>query len=502
MQDSFFVSSRKRKRTGPAKSSDSTNKPTRRSRPTDNNKSAPAPTKDSDVESGDESDRFENLSASEDESSEEEIEETAAEKRVRLAKAYLDKIQTGLEEDLDGFDAADLDRDLIAERLKKDEDEIAGRMHRRVADKFDFAAIDEEKIQSRRGHQLSVTAVALAENGSVFYTASKDCSIIKWNAKTLEKLHVFPGGQKNAKEFEGHTDIIFALAISSNGEYLASGGRDKKINIWSVKDNELLAVFPHHKDAISGLCFRKGKNQLYSASWDRTIKVWNIDERAYIETLFGHQDQIASIDTLIRERCVSVGSRDRTARVWKIVDETQLVYRGGTQSKQKDSRERPLYLEGSLDCISQIDESMFVTGGDSGVISLWDINKKKPVFSVTEAHGINTTPSETEGDINTPYWITAIASLRYSDLFVSGSWDGYIRFWKIGEDNKSFSEIAKVPIKGVINSFDIKTVFPSNRTYLIVGVGQELKGGRWLRLKGAKNCTKIIELPSFNKASS
>lgn len=141
MQDSFFVSSRKRKRTGPAKSSDSTNKPTRRSRPTDNNKSAPAPSKDSDVESGDESDRFENLSASEDESSEEEIEETAAEKRVRLAKAYLDKIQTGLEgkenmtttdhfialtldsstEDLDGFDAADLDRDLIAERLKKDE---------------------------------------------------------------------------------------------------------------------------------------------------------------------------------------------------------------------------------------------------------------------------------------------------------------------------------------------------------------------------------------------
>lgn len=121
-----------------------------------------------------------------------------------------------------------------------------------------------------------------------------------------------------------------------------------------------------NKMHVQGLCFRKGKNQLYSASWDRTIKVWNIDERAYIETLFGHQDQIASIDTLIRERCVSVGSRDRTARVWKIVDETQLVYRGGTQSKQKDAKERPLYLEGSLDCISQIDESMFVTGGDSG----------------------------------------------------------------------------------------------------------------------------------------
>lgn len=71
------------------------------------------------------------------------------------------------------------------------------------------------------------------------------------DAKTLEKLHVFPGGQKSAKDFEGHTDHIFALAISSSGEYLASGGRDKKINIWSVKDNKHLAEFPHHKDAIS-----------------------------------------------------------------------------------------------------------------------------------------------------------------------------------------------------------------------------------------------------------
>ncbi|KAI9315601.1 WD40-repeat-containing domain protein [Dichotomocladium elegans] len=496
MQDPFFATAKKRKRTGTSGAS----KASTPSRSAAASKQTRKPTtKDSDVESGDESDRFDNLgSGSDSESSEEEIEETAAEKRVRLAKAYLDKIQAGLEEQYDGFDAADLDRDLISERLRKDEDEMEGRMHRFVADQVDVTAIDGDKVQSRRGHQLPVTAIALAENGSVFYTASKDCSIIKWDVKTLKKLHVFPGGRKGVEDFVGHTDHILCLAISSDNQYLASGGRDKIINIWSVKDNTHVVAFKQHKDTVSGLAFRKGKNQLYSASWDRTVKVWNVDERGYVETLFGHQDQIADIDTLIRERCVTVGSRDKTARMWKIVEESQLVYRGGIQSKQKIENGRPLYTEGSLDCIAQVEESIFITGGDSGVISLWDINRKKPIFSQTEAHGINTTHSESEGDINTPFWITAVASLRYSDLFVSGSWDGFVRFWKISKDKKNFVEIGKIAVAGVVNSLELKTVFPSNRTYLLVGVGQELKGGRWLRLKGVKNCTKILELPHLN----
>jgi ribosomal RNA-processing protein 9 len=131
------------------------------------------------------------------------------------------------------------------------------------------------------------------------------------------------------------------------------------------------------------------------------------------------------------------------------------------------------------------------------VVSLWELNRKKPVYSVSTAHGLNTVASESEGDINTPFWITAVACLRYSDLFVSGSWDGYVRLWKLAEDNKSFSQVAQIPVNGVVNSIQIKTTFPSKRTLLVVGVGQELKLGRWVRLKGGvKNCTKVIELES------
>jgi len=44
--------------------------------------------------------------------------ETAVERRLRLAESYLDNIRE--EVDAAGFDAADIDRDLIAERLRED----------------------------------------------------------------------------------------------------------------------------------------------------------------------------------------------------------------------------------------------------------------------------------------------------------------------------------------------------------------------------------------------
>jgi ribosomal RNA-processing protein 9 len=63
---------------------------------------------------------------------------------------------------------------------------------------------------------------------------------------------------------------------------------DKKIHIWSVKEDKHLGSFTQHRDAVSGLVFSGGRsNQLYSCAYDRTIKLWNVDEMSYIETLYG-----------------------------------------------------------------------------------------------------------------------------------------------------------------------------------------------------------------------
>lgn len=95
--DSFFANARKRKR--PTKPTNTVQrKPQQKGRPAPTQKKQAA---DSDIEGDEDDDDHFNANqstASEAESSDEEIEETAAEKRVRLAKAYLGSI----EETVDG----------------------------------------------------------------------------------------------------------------------------------------------------------------------------------------------------------------------------------------------------------------------------------------------------------------------------------------------------------------------------------------------------------------
>jgi ribosomal RNA-processing protein 9 len=105
----------------------------------------------------------------------------------------------------------------------------------------------------------------------------------------------------------------------------------------------------------------------------------------------------------------SVG-RDRTARAWKLNEETHLIFRGGSKTT-------------SADCITAINDEFFLTGHDDGALNLWCKDKKKPFATVNSSHGQSTS--------GIPRGIMCCSSLGYSDIAVTGSNDGYVRYWKV-----------------------------------------------------------------------
>lgn len=233
-----------------------------------------------------------------------------------------------------------------------------------------------------------MTAAVASSSGKLLFTSGKEGSISRWDLASGKRLSVFPKSRKGKEreEIHGHIDEVLGLALSDDGKYLASGGRDRRLIAWDAEKGEWLRSFGGHKDAIAALTFRKGTHQLYTASLDRTLKLFDLSPSVmgYVDTLFGHQDHAISVDALRAETVVSAGARDRTVRFWKVIEETQLVYRGGGKSKvrevleggleelgedegaEKKKGEEKRFEEGSIDCVAMVDESTFISGGDSG----------------------------------------------------------------------------------------------------------------------------------------
>ncbi|CAK7218749.1 pre-rRNA processing protein [Sporothrix eucalyptigena] len=506
--------------------------------------------------------------------------ETAAERRLRLAERYLENVReevkgaAGADGDIYAFDAEDVDRDLIAERLQEDVAESKGRVYRQLAGTLGFGDAAHAQV---RWNSKNVNAVAVC--APYAYTVTSDVYLTKWRIQDRpeeqqrareasrkaweeekakrrkknnnkkrkakdttkadeeeeERAEVPPRrqptrllyrhgnpGRRHDKDYRGHVGSILCVAASQDGKFVVTGGADKRMVVWDAEELKPLRVFTHHRDAVTGLAFRRGTNQLYSCSKDRTIKIWSLDELAYVQTLFGHQDEVTDIDALAQEKCVSVGTRDRTARMWKVIEETQLVFRGGGSGGKgvpAGVDPRSLAHEGSMDRVAMLDDELFVTGSDNGALALWSTQKKKPLSVIPRAHGIEPVLSGREqydAAMSTaaaqaanpppppqPRWITALRTIPYSDIVLSGSWDGSVRVWCLSKDKRKLESLgalggsdSKFSLHGVVN--DIAAFERGERgrdgLSVVVAVGQEHRLGRWGRQPGARNCAVVFEI--------
>jgi len=398
----------------------------------------------------------------------EEDKETAEEKKLRMAKLYLQEIEQELKERGDEGKEEEGAQDGIQMRLNEDVDAQRGKLRREITSTLDFEQIDHEFLQDKH-HKQSITCLVVSNDTSNLYTASKDKGLVKWELPSGNKLFKIKGGDKGQdKDVTGHCHTILCLAVSSDNKFLASGDCKKNIFIWTCHNMERVHVFSGHKDGVSGLAFRRENHTLFSSSYDRSIKVWNIDELSYIETLFGHQGSISDIDAGFQERCVSAGGMDRTVRVWKIVEESQLVFN---------------HSGFSVDIVRLLNEEHWVTAGEDGHLAVWGATRKKPLAIEWACHGRDPINDD-------PYWISAMTTLFNSDMIATGSRNGTIKVWSVSANFRSLSLVASIKLSGFVNSLSIC----AEGKMIVAGGGQEHRLGRWWVDKSAKNRIHIFKL--------
>ncbi|MEH2063909.1 MAG: hypothetical protein V7K50_16865 [Nostoc sp.] len=129
-------------------------------------------------------------------------------------------------------------------------------------------------------------------------------------------------GVTEVNRLEGHTDIVWGVTFSPDGQLLASGSRDQTVKLWRP-DGTLLQTLKGHTDAVSCVSFSPDGQSLASGSLDKTVQIWHknpvtgeFNPKPY-KTLKGHGDWVYSVNFSPDGELLASGSKDKTIKLWR-----------------------------------------------------------------------------------------------------------------------------------------------------------------------------------------
>ena len=157
-----------------------------------------------------------------------------------------------------------------------------------------------------QAHHRTIFSMCVSTDGQYLYSGGDD--------KIIKVRHANSG--QHQLELIGHDHAVRSMAISPDRQRLATGS-DQRIKIWNAQTGERLHSFFGHPDWVRGLAITPDNRFLLSTG-DSNIKVWNLKTAQKLQTIPTDLASIRSLALSHDGTLLAVGSTDGTVKIWQV----------------------------------------------------------------------------------------------------------------------------------------------------------------------------------------
>jgi hypothetical protein len=207
-----------------------------------------------------------------------------------------------------------------------------------------------------------VTALAYTTDGRNLVSGGWDEKLTLWD----------PTREAVIRRFEGHVGAIWCVVVLPDGTRALSGGDDATLRLWDLGVERPIREFKGHEKEIYSVALLPDGRSAMSASLDAKMKLWDLAGTQPVRT-FPCDAKVLAVAVTPDGRVALAAAKD-TLQAWSIADGAKLQSFSGHQGEVNAVAVTP-------------DGRHVVSGADDGTVRLWELSTGQRLHTFEGADG-------------------------------------------------------------------------------------------------------------------